>query len=288
MAIAVKTIDMPDGKKAAELDENGRVIFIDDELGDDDPKKIIPVDVVSTYQTVPSLRAEAASHRKNADELKKKLEVFGDIDADKAREAITLVQNLKDGDLVKAGEVEALKKQYADSFADEKRSLIDGFTHKETGLKKDLETKDAVIRDLMISSQFSKSSFFSGENPKTIIPPEIAETYFGGNFKIESVNGKETAVAYLNGEKLYSRTNPGNLATFDEAIERIIDASPNKNRIIASTKGGSGGGGGNSNFTTVNEGGVIRVTRGQMKDRSFYESKVKPVLDAGGSVSYID
>ncbi len=287
MAIAVKTIELPDGKKAAELDENGRVVFIDDDLADEDPKKVIPVDVVSTYQTIPSLRAEAASHRKNAEDLKKKLEVFGDIDADKAREAITLVQNLKDGDLVKAGEVEALKKQYADSFADEKRSLIEGFSHKETGLKKDLEERDGTIRNLMISSQFAKSSFFTGENPKTILPPEIAETYYAGNFKIEAINGKQTAVAYLNGEKLYSRTNPGELASFDEAIERIIDSSPNKNRIIASTKGG-GGGPGNPNYTPSTEGVVMRVTRAQMRDKAFYEAKIKPVIESGGSVSYID
>lgn len=286
MPIELSIIEGQDGKKFAECDNDGRVIFIDTDLPEEDPKRKIPVDAVSTYKTVPQLRHEAATNRKTAEELQKKMEQFKDIDPVKAVEAMEMVKNLKEGDLVKAGEVSLLKKSIEESFSTEKKGILEAFAAKEADYQKEIGSKDEVIRKLMISNQFAKSSFFTGESPKTILPPEIAETYFGANFKVENINGEPAAVAYLNGEKLYSRTNPGNLASFDEAIEKMIENSPHKNRVLASTKSGVGGGGGDVSGN-YSPGQVIKVTREQMRDRDYY-MKIKEQASKGAVIEYLD
>jgi hypothetical protein len=63
----------------------------------------------------------------------------------------------------------------------------------------------------MIGGRFGGSKFIS---EKMAIPTEFVRSYFGQNFKIEE--GK--VVAYDGqGNKVFSRTKPGELASFDEA-----------------------------------------------------------------------
>ena len=276
MAIEPKFIDIGEGKKAIECDAEGKAVFIDTDKPAEDGSQAFAVDVVATYLSVPQLRGEAQTSRLALKEAEKKITAFKDIDPEKAKAALETVQNLKDGDLIKANDVEQLKKQYTESFGLEKKSILEAAASKETEFSKELAEKDNVIRGLLISSQFAKSAFFVGEKPKTILPPEVAETFYGNFFKVETIDGKAAAVAYLNGEKIYSRERPGSVASFDEAMAKIIDASPNKNRILATAGGGPGGAG--QSFSGGQNGGSLKVTRVSMKDPSFYreiQDKVK-------------
>ena len=70
------------------------------------------------------------------------------------------------------------------------------------------------------------------------IPTEFVRSYFGQNFKIEE--GK--VVAYDGqGNKVFSRTKPGELASFDEALESLVELHPQKDYILKAS-GNSGGG----------------------------------------------
>lgn len=268
MAIEPKYVDLGEGKKAIECDADGKAVFVDTEKPADDGSQAFAVDVVATYLSVPQLRGEAQASRLALKDAEKKITAFKDIDPEKAKAALETVQNLKEGDLIKANDVEQLKKQYTESFSLEKKSILEAASSKEADFVKELSEKDNVIRGLLISSQFAKSAFFVGEKPKTILPPEVAETFYGSFFKVEQVDGKAAAVAYLNGEKVYSRERPGSLASFDEAMAKIIDASPNKNRILAASGGGPGGQG--QNFSSSNGSGVLKVTREMMKNPEYY------------------
>lgn len=267
-----------DGKKYAEVDDSGKVIFVDTDLSDDDPKKKTPIDVVNTYMSVPKLRSEAAGHRKAAEEAAQKLEAFKDIDPAKAVEALKVVQNLKDGDLVKANEVEALRKSIEVTYADEKKNILEVHATQMKSKDEEIQSLSGTIRNLLISNQFRSSSYFSGAAPKCTIPAEIAETYFGKHFKVENVNGEPHCVAYMTNamgveEKIYSKSNPGSLATFDEAMEIIINKYPGKDSILSSGKSGVGGPG-STNFTGVS-GTVTRITRTQLRDPDFYKKYVE-------------
>jgi hypothetical protein len=101
----------------------------------------------------------------------------------------------------------------------------------------------------MVSDRFSRSPLFvstDGNPPKTILKPAYAEAYYGRNFKVEeSDNGARIVVGYDQaGNQIYSKKRPGQLADFDEAIEHIINTSPDKDDILRAGKSGSGADGG--------------------------------------------
>lgn len=275
MAYEVSLIE-EGGKKYAEVDDSGKVIFVDTDVAEDDPKRKTPIDVVSTYTSIPKLRAEAAERRKEAEELRKKVDVFGEIDPAKAIEALKIVQNLKDGDLVKANEVEVLKKSIENSYVEEKKSILEVHATQLSAKETEINTLNSTVRKLLISNQFKSSAFFSGATPKCTIPAEIAESYFGQNFKVENVGGVPNCVAYIMNpitgveEKIYSRSNPGVLADFDEAMAIILDKYPGKEAILSAGKTGVGGGGGTFVPGTSGNGTVIKVTRDQVKNPAFY------------------
>ena len=66
----------------------------------------------------------------------------------------------------------------------------------------------------------------------------MVQARFGSAFKVE--DGK--IVAYDNaGNKIFSRSRPGELADFDEALETLVDQYPYKDQILKGS-GASGGG----------------------------------------------
>src|SRR5690606_34971151 len=90
-----------------------------------------------------------------------------------------------------------------------------------------------------IGGAFSRSKITAD---KLATPAALVQARFGNAFKVE--DGE--VVAYdQNNQKIYSRENPGSLAGFDEALEILIDAYPNKEHILKSS-GANGGGAGPS------------------------------------------
>lgn len=95
----------------------------------------------------------------------------------------------------------------------------------------------------MIGGRFAWSKFIA---EKMVAPVQMVEATFGPNFSIEEgkVVAKDAA-----GNQVYSKSNPGDLAEFEEALQILVEASPFKDSILKGTNKsgadapGSGGGG---------------------------------------------
>lgn len=238
------------------FDEEGKVVFVDKEgvklpVYVDEDGKDLEVDVSGLFTRITEVSAEAKGYRKEKGALKEKFKLFDGIEnleewKEDVEKAVETVKNFDDKKLVDAGKVEEIKKQIKDVHVEEIANIHKSY--EQSGVEKDqiIKGKDDTIYKLMVSSKFAQSPFFSGESPKSTLPPEIAETYFGKNYKVED-NGKGVlrTTGYKNdGTPIYSRQNPGELAEFDEALEVIINEYPYRDRILRSSGAGSGAGGG--------------------------------------------
>lgn len=235
-------------------DAEGNVVYQDDKPVYLDPDgKELALDPPQMYGKIIDLGKESKGHRERADVAVKTLKLFDGIEdlakwkgeADNALEAIG---NFNEKDWLKADKVEKLKKDMKDAYEEQEGNLKKGFDLKAEEYKTTITKKGVQIRKLMVSNKFATSPYFSGPEPKTNLPPEIAETYFGKHFRVEEVTDSDelTLVAYYsNGDQVFSRQNPGEIAGFDEAMTAIFDAYPGKDRLLRSSSGsGAGGGGG--------------------------------------------
>ena len=230
------------------IDENGNAVIKNgypiytDHKGDE-----IEVDVTGLYRTVGELKEEAKGHRLKAKGYKTSLELFDNIEdledyKNKADIAIAKVADFKDKDMVAADKVAELRKEWETTAKGATQKLLDSMADKDTLLGK----KDGAIRELLVSNAFASSAFFAGKEPKTILPADVAEAKFGNHFKIEEgKNGVPQIIAYTAaGMPISSTRNPGENASFEEAMAEILDQYPGKDRILPAGNSGSGAGGG--------------------------------------------
>ena len=235
-----------DEKEAVVL-EDGKPIYV----GPDE--KELALDPPQMYQKIIELGAENKKRREKFEEVSGQMKTFEGIedlvvwkaDADKALET---VKNYADKDWLRADKVEKLKQDMKTAYDDQLDGVKKSFSQKEVDHTAIVKKKDTQIRELMVSNRFATSAYFSGQDPKTNLPPEIAETYFGNFFKVEEDERtkKLVLIAYdTKGDQIYSKANPGEIAEFDEAMTAIFDAYPGKDKLLKSpSSGGSGGSGG--------------------------------------------
>jgi len=234
------------------LDENGVVAIEDGKpiyVHDDGSE--IPFDATQAIKKISNLTEEKDRHYKKFQEVSERLELFGEIEPDEvmaklksyeeidieeAKKAMETVSNLNDGDLVKAGQVETLKAEMRKAFQT-KENEINNSWNKEMAKVKDLVlTKNSTIYELMVNSRFASSPTIL---EKTTLPPDIAANYFSKNFKVEGEGAGAKVVGYINGERIFSKERPGEVAEFEEALNVVIDSYPMKDRILRASMGGS-------------------------------------------------
>lgn len=269
----LKTVTI-DGKTYAVVSEDGKPVYVYDD------GKEVAYDAPASVEKIKSLNAEAKNHREAkeaAEETVKKFEGIEDVDA--ARQALETVANLKSGDLVAAGKVEEIK-------VAAKRAAEEQVTE----IKKTLESQIATLTQTnselrsgwdgeRIGTSFANSKFVT---EKLAVPGAVAQKIFGDNFKIE--DGK--MVAYKDGQKVYSRENPGDAAGFDEALGVLVDSYPFRDSLVRGSGGGSGGRGGSNGGG--NGLGAKEITRAEFDrlppaDRSVKMSEGFQVVDAPGA-----
>jgi hypothetical protein len=242
----LKTITTADGKTYAEI-QDGKPVYVHDD------GKEAAFDAPTTVATISRLNGEAKGHREAKEAAEAKLKVFEGIeDGEAARKALETVKNLKDGDLVTAGKVEEIKAA-AKKAAEEQVAQAAKASAEQI---KVLEAERDTLRDGLYSEKiggaFSRSKFIAD---KIAIPADLMQAQFGARFKVEE--GK--TVAYdAAGNKIYSRTKPGELADFDEALETIVDGYAHREHILKGT--GSSGGGAKPGAT---QGGAKTIVRSE-------------------------
>ena len=251
------------------LDENGNVVVQDGKpVYVHDDGKEVAFDAPATVATISRLNGEAKSHREGKEAAEKALKAFeGIADPSAAIKALETVANLDAKKLVDAGEIEKVKAEIGKAYQEkldtaEKRAA-------------DAETR---FYDSEIGGAFSRSPMITGKEATLLLPPEVARATFGKSFKLE--DGK--IVGYdNNGQKIYSRERPGELATFDEALSHLVDTSPFKDSILKSS--GANGGGAPSNGGQGGGGGKKTITRTAFNDLSPADQSKH--VQGGGTVT---
>lgn len=217
----IKTV-VVDGKTYAEVDDSGLPIYIHDD------GKEVAFDAAHAVQKISSLNAEAKTHREAKEAAEAGLKAFEGLDASKAREALTTIGNLDAKKLIDAGEAERVRTEAIESVKQTYESQLADMT-------KERDTYQQQLHGELIGGGFARSKFAA---EKLAVPADMVQAMFGKNFKVE--NGKP--IAYDDkGQKIYSRTNHGDEAGFDEALEILVGGYQHKDAIL---KGGQGSGGG--------------------------------------------
>lgn len=285
------------------LDDKGNVVVEDgkpvytDKDGND-----VALDATALYVKIAELSTEAKNHRTSKSALKTELDdirkLFDGVEdlaewkkqADK--NAVT-VENFSQKDLVEAKKVDEIKKAQQEAFDAEKDNLLKSFSEKEGEFQSTLTTKDNIIYNLTVSSEFARSPWFAGDNSKTILTPEIAQSYFGKNFKVEE-DGKHPdgtpktrVTGYIGDNPIYTKKplKAGELADFDEAMGVIMENYPMKDRILRSSGGGSGAGGGaggggggkgtlETQLAELQDAHKLAMTEGRSKDAIVLKNRI--------------
>ena len=230
------------------LDENGHVVVSDGKpVYVQDDGKEVAFDAPGTVQTISRLNGEAKSHRERAEAAETAVKSFEGIkDPKEALKALETIKNLDAKKLVDAGEVDKVRAE-AIKAVEEKYAPI-------------LQERDDLNNRLVaekVGGSFARSKFIAD---KMGIPADMVEARFGSNFKLEGDN----VIAYdKSGNKIFSASNPGEPAGFDEALGILVEHYPYKDQILrgtgASGSGSSGGNGGTGGKT---------ITRAQFESLS--------------------
>lgn len=168
------------------------------------------------------------------DRLEAELAKFQGIDPERARDLIAQAQKAEQDQLEKKGEWDKLKQQMVEAHENEKSEL----QKKIEELEGKLGDTHKTIDGLTIGRSFSDSKFI---NDELVLSPSKARVVYGDHFDIESGQ----VVAYDKPRGAEGRTQfvdgRGNPLGFDESIKKIVDADPDKDRIVrAKSKPGAG------------------------------------------------
>lgn len=225
---------MTEDGTAVVIGEKGHpVVYDPDKEG---PESEFGLDAIHLFGKIPSLQEEAKRYRLQKEEYENKLKSYEGIeDPEAARAALEKLKNWNDKDYIDAKKVEQLKEQLLkveqEKFNDLKKTYSTAVEERDqtiNGLRND-------INKYLISTNFSRSDLFAGDERKTYYTPEAAEAYFGRYFDVEKDGDKLAIVGYEEPEKrnkIFSRERPGSLAGFEEAIRWIVNNHKDKDAIM--------------------------------------------------------
>ena len=207
------------------LDDDGRAAVLDGKpVYVHDDGREVAFDAPGTVAAIARLNGEARSHRERAEaaeaRLKTALETPGPVDA---------------------GAIDRARAEAAQAVEARYQPVV--------------QERDALHGELVkarIGGAFTRSRFIAD---KLAIPADLVEARFGSQFRIE----EGQVVAFDGaGNRIASPANPGEPASFDEALAIIVSGYPYRDTILkgsgASGSGAQGGGG---------HGGGRQVTRAQ-------------------------
>ncbi|ODI95555.1 hypothetical protein BFR91_06360 [Acinetobacter pittii] len=158
------------------------------------------------------------------DEFKRQ---FADIDPELARKAIAAQKEKETRELEEKGEYECVKQ----SMAQQHQAEVNRLQQQIKDLQQQLGSKDSQINELTIGSNFSRSAYIAEELTLT---PNKARALYGAHFEIE--NGE--VIGYDKPRGAANRTalvdSYGNPLSFDKAMQKIIEADPERDTLIRS------------------------------------------------------
>jgi hypothetical protein len=238
--VKLKTIDV-NGTTYAEV-QDGKPVY------ETDDGKAVAFDAPYTNATIKRLNAEAKTHREAKEAAEAKLKGFEGIDdPDHARKALETLKNLDDKKLIDAGEVEKVKREAKEAFDRQFEAQFRPIEAERDALRTQLHGE-------RLSTAFGRSKYIAD---KLAVPVDFVQARFGAHFSVGD-DGKVHAKG-PDGNPIYSRANPGEVADFDEAIEHLVEAYPHRESILK----GSGASGGGASGGSGGVGGKRTITRAQ-------------------------
>jgi hypothetical protein len=230
------------------LDAEGKPVYKDElpifiaDNGDE-----IPFDAKRNMETIKRLNGENQQAREKAEAAETSLKAYGGLfpTAEAAKAAKETLEKIDQKKLVENGELEKVREEMKKAYEPQ------------------LAERDTKLADLQskYDGQFVSNAFANSEWAKKEAQahPDVLQALFSNRFVVK--DGKVLGRA-PDGGNLFSKANPGELATFDEALEAIVGSYPHKASILKSKQqGGSGapagsGGGGAGDGT-----GGKKITR---------------------------
>lgn len=207
------------------LDEHGNVVLQDGKpvyVKDDGTE--VAFDVIGTVATISRLNAEARTHRTAKEEAETKLQAFVDLDPAKAREALEKLKDIDLKKLVDSGKLDEVRNE-----------MKKAYEPKLTAAEERAKKAEARTNSLLLGDAFSRSKFIPAKMANS---PVTVQAIFGGRYIVEN---DQVVPLDDKGNKLHSLSNPGELATFDEALEIMVNNHPDKASLLKSDmKPGSG------------------------------------------------
>jgi len=208
-----------EGKTYAEVSD-GKPVYLDDE------GKEHRYDAPAMRGSLDKLNGVLSEERGKLQALSDKIKTFDGLDAEAARAALQTLDSIDKKKLIDAGEIDKVKAQISE------------------GYDKQLAEKDKAYSELERTHQTDKINLaFQGSKfvkDRLAIPADMVQSAFARNFQF--ANGTIKPVDN-NGNPIYSESNPAELASFDEALERIVSQYPSRDAIMKGT-GHSGSGSG--------------------------------------------
>lgn len=177
--------------------KDGKPVWISSEGAE-----IVP-DVPALYVAVADLGVAKLSDTQKLAQLNAQLKKFEGIDLDKINKTVATADETSKAFQTKLDEAETARK----------------------ALETQLSTR-------IKSGMFSNSAFIGAKRPENL-PNDYYEAVFSNNFKVDA-NGNVEAFDAA-GKPIMSRSNPAQMAGFDEAIEHLISAHPQAASLIKGT-----------------------------------------------------
>lgn len=253
----LKTLTI-DGKTYAEVDG-------DKPIYTDDAGKDVAFDAPGTVATISRLNGEAKGHREAKEAAEAKLKTFEGVDPAAARDAMDKLSKIDAKKLVEAGDMDA-------AIA----AAIKPYTEKLSAAEQREQEMTTTLHKSLIGNGFGQSKFAAEK--LTPAGVDLLRTMFADRMKVE---GGQVVGYDQNGQKLYSKARPGELASFDEVVESLVDSYPHKDHILKGVGGGSGAqhnnGGGSSGGKTKT---LEDFNAMSPKDRAAFMAKGGAVADA--------
>jgi len=212
-----------------------------------------PLDAAATVKNfenkISNLVDEKDRHFNDKKKIEEKLKAYGKIDPETAQKNLKLAKQLEGKQLVDEHGLEQYQKQWTEevtaSINEERDTERKQWEAERESYNGKLGNYEKIIYDLAVTNQFSNHPYFSGETPKTFYKPDHAAKIFGDRFKVDIGEGKVKVYAVGNdGKTMLSKKNHGEVATFNEAVELIVQGEAEHHDIFrASSRRGPGVGG---------------------------------------------
>ena len=226
------------GRQLAPVNDDGTVTFVHE---DGSERRYDVGEVVSKLSSgahrISELNSENRKFRIERNEARTKLSAFGSIEPEAARKAVETVRNIDDGKLMDTEAVEKVKNEAVKAVEARHQHEIETVWMPYKTKNVDLTTK---LHEEMIGGRFARSQYIA-ENLAQ--PVQLIRDHFGKHFSIDENN--ELIAKDAQGNEIFSKKNPKERASFDEAMQGLVDASPYRDHFLKSKgKAGTGAPGG--------------------------------------------